>query len=44
MRFLANLALANAAEAQRRLREAAERDRTVRYRPRRNGAPHRWTL
>jgi hypothetical protein len=43
MRFLANLTVANVAEAQRRLREAAERDRTVRptdepsprvYRPR----------
>lgn len=30
MRFLANLALANAAERQRRLREIAQRDRQVR--------------
>jgi hypothetical protein len=30
MRFVANLTVANVVEAQRRLREAAERDRTVR--------------
>ena len=35
MRFLANLTLANAAESQRRLREAADRDRRVRQRPHR---------
>ena len=34
MRFLANLTIANAAETQRRLREAADRDRQVRRRPR----------
>ncbi len=34
MRFLANLTIANAAESQRRLREAAARDRRVRRRPR----------
>lgn len=34
MRFLANLTIANAAESQRRLREAAERERHVRRRPR----------
>jgi hypothetical protein len=33
MRFLANLTLANAAERQRRLREAADRERRVRQRP-----------
>lgn len=36
MRFLANLALANAAESQRRMREMAERDRQVRGRLRRH--------
>jgi hypothetical protein len=35
MRFLANLTIANAAESQRRMRELAERDRSVRQRPRR---------
>jgi hypothetical protein len=35
MRFLANLTIANAAESQRRLREAADRDRQVRRHPRR---------
>jgi hypothetical protein len=35
MRFMANYALANAAETQRRLRENATRDRQVRRRPRR---------
>lgn len=34
MRFLANLTIANAAESQRRLREAADRDRRVRRHPR----------
>jgi hypothetical protein len=34
MRFLANLTIANAAEQQRRLREAADRERQVRQRPR----------
>lgn len=34
MRFLANLIVANAAESQRRLREAAARERPVRRRPR----------
>jgi hypothetical protein len=34
MRFLASFTLANAAESQRRLREAAQRDRQVRRRPR----------
>jgi hypothetical protein len=34
MRFLANLTIANAAESQRRLREAADRERQVRRRPR----------
>jgi hypothetical protein len=34
MRFLANLAVANAAESQRRMREMAERDRQVRGHPR----------
>jgi hypothetical protein len=34
MRFLANLTIANAAESQRRLREAAHRERQVRRRPR----------
>lgn len=34
MRFLANLTIANAAVSQRRLREAADRDRQVRQRPR----------
>jgi hypothetical protein len=33
MRFLANLTIANAAERQRRLREAADRERRVRQRP-----------
>ena len=35
MRFLANLTIANAAESQRRLRDAAQRDRQVRQRPHR---------
>jgi hypothetical protein len=35
MRFMANYALANAIESQRRLREQAERERLVRQRPRR---------
>jgi hypothetical protein len=35
MRFLANFTLANAAESQRRLREAADRDRRVRRHPHR---------
>lgn len=35
MRFLANLALANTAESQRRMREIADRDRQVRGHPRR---------
>jgi hypothetical protein len=43
MRFLANLAIANAAATQRRLREVAERDRTVRHRPQRNDARNRET-
>jgi hypothetical protein len=34
MRFLANLAIANAAESQRHLREIAARERQVRQRPR----------
>lgn len=34
MRFLANIAIANAAESQRRLREVAARERQVRRRPR----------
>lgn len=36
MRFLANLAVANAAESQRRMRAIAERDRQVRGHPRRH--------
>lgn len=35
MRFFAHVTLANAQENQRRLREAAARDRQVRRRPRR---------
>jgi hypothetical protein len=35
MRFLANLTIANAAESQRHLREAADRERQVRQHPRR---------
>jgi hypothetical protein len=35
MKFLSSFAFANAAETQRRLREAAERDRQVRQHPRR---------
>jgi hypothetical protein len=33
MRFMNSLILANAVETQRRLREAAQRDRSVRRRP-----------
>lgn len=44
MRFLANLTIANAAATQRRLREVAERDRTVRRRLRRNDATARETF
>jgi hypothetical protein len=43
MRFLANLTIANAAATQRRLREAAERDRTVRHPARRSDARTRET-
>jgi hypothetical protein len=35
MRFMNSLVLANAVETQRRLREAAARDRSVRRRPQR---------
>jgi len=35
MRFMNSLVLANAIESQRRLRETAQRERSVRRRPRR---------
>jgi hypothetical protein len=39
MRFMASLLAANAAETQRRLRERAERERSVRRQPRRRRSP-----